>query len=187
MNLPPISDTDWPETVTDMRDGFAGQLNVYRVMAHHPDLLRAWADLRNHIVQRTALGPVRAEVVILRLAHRIGSAYEWNQHVVRALKVGLTPMRIATLRGDPADMSPDDATLVRAVDALHAQARLDADLQRDLLAVVGKAGMLDLMATLGMYFTLGCILRSFATPLDQDVSTALNALAPDLRMPTDKA
>lgn len=70
---PPIPDADWPEEIADLRDGFAGALNVYRTMAHHPDLLRAWAPLRQHIVRDTALGLERSEVVILRAACRLGS------------------------------------------------------------------------------------------------------------------
>jgi len=39
---PPFADEDWPSEIADMRDGFAGALNVYRTMAHHPALLKAW-------------------------------------------------------------------------------------------------------------------------------------------------
>ena len=181
MSLPPIPDCDWPAALADMQGGFATRLNVYRVMAHHPDLLRAWADLRNHIVQQTSLGPQRAEVVILRLGHLVGSAYEWNQHVVRALNVGMTRARIASLRGPLADMAPEDAVLARAVDALHAHARLDGAQMDAVRSLVGDRGVLDLMATAGMYLTLAFILRSNDTPLDDDVSAALDAMAPELR------
>jgi hypothetical protein len=37
----PLGDGDWPEEVADLRDGFAGRLDVYRVMARHPALLQA--------------------------------------------------------------------------------------------------------------------------------------------------
>ncbi len=50
----PLSDADWPVEIAGMMDGFAGGLNVYRVMAHHPMLLRAWAGLRDHIVHHRA-------------------------------------------------------------------------------------------------------------------------------------
>ena len=78
---PPISDANWPEEIADLREGFAGALNVYRTMAHHPALLSAWAPLRQHVVKENALGPALTEVVILRAALRMGSAYEWAHHV----------------------------------------------------------------------------------------------------------
>ena len=57
----PIGDQDWPRDITDMLSGFAGGLNVYRTMAHHPALLRAWSDLREHVVNQTSLGAERSE------------------------------------------------------------------------------------------------------------------------------
>jgi hypothetical protein len=53
---PPIEDANWPVEIADLRTGLAGALNVYRVMAHHPDLPRAWAPRRQHIVKESALG-----------------------------------------------------------------------------------------------------------------------------------
>ena len=89
---PPLTDAEWPEPLADLRDGFAGQLNVYRTMAHHPALVRAWAPLRQHIVKDTALGLERSEVVILRTGHRMGSAYEWGiMSAVRGLLAFPTP------------------------------------------------------------------------------------------------
>ncbi|MDD7970296.1 carboxymuconolactone decarboxylase family protein [Roseinatronobacter alkalisoli] len=176
----PRQDSDWPDMVADMRAGFAGQLNVYRIMAHHPALLRAWGDLRTHIVQNTALGPQRAEVVILRLAHRLDCAYEWNQHVVRALAAGLDKGRIASLRGSLAQMTAPDATLAGAVDALVDHKRLAPAQLDDVVAMVGKTGALDLMATVGMYMTLGFILNTAPPDLEPAIAQALAQQAPEL-------
>ena len=176
----PLSDADWPRAIADMRNGFAGQLNVYRVMAHHPALLRAWADLRRHIVTQTALGPERAEVVILRLAHRLGSCYEWNQHVIRGLDAGLTKSRIAALAGPVARMQPQDALLAAAVDALFDHAELPPDQLAALQAQFGREGVMDLMATAGMYLTLGFIVKTTGAPLDDDIAQALKQRAPEL-------
>ena len=169
----PIPDDLWPEAVADLLPGFAGKINVYRVMAHHPELLRAWAPLRAHIVTRTSLGPERAEVVILRAGMRLGSAYEWSQHVLRARKVGLTDARIASLKGPLDGMLDADALLCRAVDKLFDSKALPPEMLRDLLGAVGRKGVLDLVATVGFYTTLGFILNSFGVPLDDDAATEL--------------
>ncbi|SMX41821.1 carboxymuconolactone decarboxylase family protein [Maliponia aquimaris] len=169
----PIADAAWPESVADMRAGFAGALNVYRVMAHHPDLLRAWAPLREHIVNQTALGPELSEVTILRAGHRLGSSYEWDQHIDRARKRGLTDARIASIAGPCQDMAPRDAMIARAVDELMDSHRLSdasiAAITRDL----GKPAVLDLIATVGFYSVLGYALNSFEVPLDDDIAEAL--------------
>ncbi|SIT04542.1 Alkylhydroperoxidase family enzyme, contains CxxC motif [Roseivivax lentus] len=173
--LAPLADQDWPEALADLRTGFAGRLNIYRTMAHHPDLLRAWSGLRDHIVHHTALGPVRAEVVILRTGFRLGSEYEWQQHIERARAAGLSDSRIATTMGPKAAMNDEDRLLTDAVDELFDTKRLAPATRQALLAAYGKAALLDLMATVGFYSTLGFILNSFETPLDEDIADRLAA------------
>lgn len=172
---PPLGDADWPDAIADMAAGFAGRLNVYRVMAHHPALLRAWAGLRRHVVEDTALGALRSEVVILRAGHRLGAAYEWAHHIVRGRAAGLSDARIAALSGPVAAMAPEDAVLAGAVDALVDRQNLSVAEREALVALVGTEGVFDLIATVGFYTTLGFIVRSFDTPVDADVAAALAA------------
>lgn len=57
--LQPLSDANWPPEIASLMSGFAGGLNVYRTLANHPDLLRSWTDIREHVVNRTSLGLTR--------------------------------------------------------------------------------------------------------------------------------
>ncbi|MCB1333017.1 MAG: carboxymuconolactone decarboxylase family protein [Roseivivax sp.] len=172
---PPICDADWPEEIADMLPGFAGGLNVYRTMAHNPALLRAWADLREHVVNRTVLGKQRSEVVILRTGVRLGSPYEWQQHVARARKCGMDDGRILSLRGAPEDMSEEDAILARAVDELFSSHRLSSGSAAAVAGLVGPKGVIDVIATVGFYSTLGYLLNTAGTPLDDDIAAELAA------------
>lgn len=169
---PPISDADWPEAIAGMKTGFAGALNVYRTMAHHPALLKAWAPLRQHVVKDSALGPVRSEVVILRAAHRMGSPYEWAHHVSRARVLGMSDQRIAALRGQP---EGEDGLIVRAVDALFDDKRLSLALEAELAAAIGREAVFDLIATVGFYSVLGYMLMTYETPIDAGVATEMAA------------
>lgn len=174
-NLRPLPADAWPEALADLEEAFAGRLNVYRTMAHHPALVRAWADLRQHVVIDTSLGRERSEVVILRAAVRMGSDYEWAHHVSRARALGFSDTRIAALRQTPGDLQGEDAVLARAVDELAETARLSPDALRDLGDLVGQNGVLDLFATVGFYSTLAFIVNTFDTPLDQAVADELSA------------
>ncbi|MCV2867488.1 carboxymuconolactone decarboxylase family protein [Defluviimonas sp. WL0002] len=167
---PPLSDEDWPDQLRDMREGFAGSLNVYRTMAHNPALLRAWSPLRQHVVRDSALGPERSEVVILRTAHRLGAPYEWAHHVSRARKLGFSDARIAALAGQP---EGEDAPIASAVDALLDTHRLPAALEAELAAIIGRKGVIDLIATVGFYSILGYLVMSYSTPLDDDIAEEL--------------
>lgn len=163
---PPLSDADWPASIAELKSGFAGALNVYRTMAHHPELLQAWAPLRQHVVKDSALGLVRSEVVILRAAHRMGSPYEWAHHVSRARALGMSDARIAAMRGMP---DGEDGLIVRAVDALFDQRRLSPELEAELAGALGRKGVFDLIATVGFYSVLGYILMTYDTPIDAPV------------------
>lgn len=172
---PPLRDTDWPDELADMLPGFAGRLNVYRTMAHHPALLRAWSDLRDHIVNQSTLGLDYLEVVILRAGMHLQSDYEWLHHVDRARKQGFSDARILAMRGSVENMERKDALLCCAVDALFDEARIPEQLLSDLIDTFGKHAVFDLMATVGFYSTLGFILNTFDTPLDDDIRARLAA------------
>ncbi|UZF93399.1 carboxymuconolactone decarboxylase family protein [Bosea sp. NBC_00550] len=169
-SCPPIDDADWPEAIAGMKGGFAGALNVYRTMAHHPELLKAWAPLRQHVVKDSALGPVRSELVILRAAHRMGSPYEWAHHVSRSRVLGMSDERIIAMRGMP---EGEDGLIARAVDALFDDRRLSPALEAELAAALGRKAVFDLIATVGFYSVLGYILMTYDTPIDTAVAAEM--------------
>lgn len=162
----PISNADWPDELAEFRDGFAGALNVYRTMAHHPALLTAWAPLRQHVVKENALGPELTEVVILRAGLRMGSAYEWAHHVSRALVLGFSEQRINAVRGNPEGI---DGLIVSAVDALFDERRLTLEQEAELAEAIGRKAVIDLIAMVGFYSVLGYLLKTYDTPIDDTV------------------
>ena len=180
-DMQPFADSEWPESIADMRAGFAGRLNVYRVMAHQPDLLRAWAPLRQHVVLGGMLTETEKEIVILRTGYHWGSAYERAHHVVRGRLAGLSDARIARTGMEQQDWGSaqaagdenDDLLLMRATDAML-QAGCLPKAERVALGAAGynNAALLDIIATIGLYSTLALIVNSFATPIDPDVVAA---------------
>lgn len=162
----PIQNAEWPVSIADLLDGFAGRLNVYRVMAHHPALLRAWAPLRQHLVLDSALGPERSEVVILRAGYRLQSDYEWTHHVDRARKLGFSEARIAAIAAMP---EGEDGLIVRAVDRVIDERCLPNELETELAGVLGREGVFDLIATVGFYSILATLLLTYRTPIEHDL------------------
>ena len=169
----PLKDSQWPPSAEALRDGFAGRLNVYRVMAHHPALLNAWAPLREHVVRKRAMSDQQSEVVILRTGHNLKAPYEWAHHVSRGRATGMEDARIASLAGPLDGMSDEDRILARAVDELTGNACLQAETRIALVEAIGAEGMFDLMATVGFYSVLGFIVNSLDVPVDDDVQAEL--------------
>ncbi|MCB0031360.1 MAG: carboxymuconolactone decarboxylase family protein, partial [Anaerolineales bacterium] len=77
--LQPSSEENWPEGIRAALQGPV--LNIHRMMAHSPELLRQSAPLRNYLVAGSTLTGRQRELLILRTAHLIGSEYEWSHHV----------------------------------------------------------------------------------------------------------
>ena len=169
----PVTDADWIETIGDLLAGFAGSLNVHRTIAHHPALLRSIADLREHVVHATALGPQLSEIAILRTGHRLGSFYEFSHHIVRARARGVSDARIIAATGPCAEMQPEDAVIAGAVDELFDARALSGTSVSALMGLGGRPAVLDLIATAGFYSILGFVLNSFSTPVDDDIRAAL--------------
>lgn len=170
--IAPLTDAAWPEDIADLRDGFAGALNVYRTMAHHPALLRAWAPLRQHIVKDTVLGLENSEIVILRTGVRLGSSYEWAHHVSRARALGMDDARIKGVLASP---EGTDALLVQAVDAVIDHQKLSPTLERQLAETFGQEAVFDIIATVGFYTVLGTILMTYDVPIDEKIAAEIKA------------
>ncbi|MBW6417601.1 carboxymuconolactone decarboxylase family protein [Celeribacter sp. PS-C1] len=165
--IAPLTDDVWPEEIAELRAGFAGALNVYRTMAHHPELLRAWAPLRQHLVKDSTLGAQNSEIVILRTGVRLGSSYEWAHHVSRARALGMGDDRIKAVLATP---EGEDALLVQAVDAIIDHQKLPPALERRLAEVFGQKAVFDIIATVGFYTVLGTILMTYEVPLDDRIA-----------------
>ena len=67
----------------------SGPPNIFTTLGRHPRLFRAWLRYSAHLMPFGQLPRRDTELVILRVAWRCRSAYEWHQHVPIALRVGL--------------------------------------------------------------------------------------------------
>src|SRR4029450_7774789 len=77
-----------------------GRTMLCATLGRHPRLFRAWLRFSAHLMPFGLLPRRDTELVILRVAWQCRSAYEWQQHVLLALRVGLTPDEIAGVPGD---------------------------------------------------------------------------------------
>jgi alkylhydroperoxidase family enzyme len=77
-----------------------GPPNIFTTLGRHPRLFRAWLRYSAQLMPFGELPRRDTELVILRVAWRCRSAYEWQQHVPIALRVGLTPDEVAGVADD---------------------------------------------------------------------------------------
>jgi len=174
-SLAPVDDAHWPDSLRHVFDDMRGQpINVHRQMAHHPELLGAWWDYRNHFVAGGTLGQRQAEIVILSVANALGNAYEWDSHVDRGLAAGLSPEEIRSLRDGVPVFEGADAVLVTMVEALLRDRHVPEGLLARARQHFDTRAIMDVIFLQGAYVTLGCLLDTFPVPLDDRVAERLD-------------
>ncbi|MGW8652943.1 carboxymuconolactone decarboxylase family protein, partial [Nocardia salmonicida] len=113
--LAPLPVREWDENTRNMFRGHVKSADRYLsgapdapampgilgVLAHHPELAGAWLAYNGLLIERPAVDPRDRELVILRVAWRSGSEYEWAQHVRIATTLGITEEQIAAVRSEP--------------------------------------------------------------------------------------
>jgi len=172
----PLSVEQWDDSLKPIVDDMKGRpINVHRLMANHPDLLKAWWSFRDYSVAGGALGRRSGELVILRVAVHMKAWYEWGSHVERGLACGLSLEEIERVKegGDAAGWKTADALLLRAVDELVAGHSLSKGLQAELAGFFSPKQIMDLIAIHGMYVILGCMINTWGLELDEHIAAKL--------------
>jgi 4-carboxymuconolactone decarboxylase len=146
-------------------------LNAMGVLAHHPELTNAYNRLIRHALYFTTISIRQRELLILRVAHRRDSLYEWAQHVYQAEVAGVTPEEIAAVRTGPSAprWSVLESALLAAVDELVDDARIADETYAVLAAELDAQQLMDVVFTVGAYDVFAMALRTFDVQMDDDL------------------
>lgn len=93
----------------------ARQVNLYRSLAHTPELLDAWINWAWALRARCTTSRALRELMILRTAVVMRSEYEWHQHVAMAADAGVPPDQVAAIaawQSSPLYDAPEQAALM---------------------------------------------------------------------------
>ena len=173
--LEPLAEEKWDDETREMLERLKvdGRVfNIFRTLAAHPKLLKKWLVFGNHILNRSTLPPRERELLILRVAWLCRAEYEWGQHVVIGKMAGLTDDEIDRVKEGPdaPGWSEFDATLLRAVDELRAQAFISDAVWDALAATYDARQLLDLIFTVGQYNMVSMALNTLGVRLDEGVA-----------------
>ena len=172
----PVPANDWEQSLKHIVSDMKGRpLNVHGLLANHPRLLDAWWTLRNYLVRGGDLDQRHCELVILRVAARRRSWYEWASHVARGLDSGLSLEEIERVLRDEAGWQEPDAVLLEAVDEILDAGSLSPATLKRLAGHFTDRQVLDLVHLQGMYATLACVISTWEVDLDEHVARRLPA------------
>lgn len=160
---------DWDETLAGVRAQIGEPLNIHRLLANYPEWLLAWMSFRNHVVHGTTLSARQFELIVLRVATLAEAPYEWEHHVVTGKEAGLTDAEIERVRSGPdaAGWNAADAVLLNAVDDCILRRCVTEKTLEALRVEFNDKQLLDIIATVTMYFAMAVVTRTFAVPIDE--------------------
>jgi AhpD family alkylhydroperoxidase len=141
---------------------------VFTTMARHRVLFRRWMGFAGKLMPGGKLPRVEAELVILRVAHRTGSEYEWAQHEQLAELAGLTKEEIARVKlgSEAPGWSERQALMLAAVDELLGDNRIGDELWARLVPHFDEIELIELCVLTGHYAMLAMTLNSLAVVPD---------------------
>jgi alkylhydroperoxidase family enzyme len=142
-------------------------LNLFKVLMHHPALVRRWTVFAGHVLRKQTLPPRERELLILRIGWLNQAEYEWAQHVEIAKREGISEAEIDSIKlGPTGPWAAEDAMLLQAVDDLFENSVMSDATWNALAKKYSTEQMLDLVFTIGQYNLVCWALNSLGVPLD---------------------
>ena len=136
--------------------------NIFRTLVRHPRLFRRSMALGSALLMTGALPARQREVVILRVAWRTRSVYEWGQHVRIGLDSGLSRAEIDALATEAAEStwSAADRLAITVTDELCAGDDLTDATWSAAVAEWGETDLIELILLVGNYRMLAGFLNA---------------------------
>lgn len=153
-----------------------GNLNIFKVMAHSPALMRDWLRMATPLLGNgLSLSARLREIAILRVAQNARSEYEFGQHIPIARAAGLSDEEIAGLTDyeDGELFSDLERAVIRYVDAVGAFTPESPDCARDLKRWLSDRELLELSFVIGHWTMVACVLVPLEVELDEHVDARL--------------
>jgi alkylhydroperoxidase family enzyme len=155
--------------------------NVLTTLMRHPTLARPFLTYNHTLMTAPTVEPRLRELMVLRVAYRTRSTYEWAQHVRLAPRFEITTEDIdAIARGaDAGTWSPLEAELLRATDQLLDQYRIDDDTWARLAEHLDDRQLIEVAFVVGTYTCLAMVFNSVGVELDPDLDPSAVPPPPD--------
>lgn len=152
--------------------GLAGRVThteppaIFLVLGRHRRLFRGWLHFAGRLMPGGRLPRRETELVILRVAHLAGSAYEWSHHARLGRRAGISDAEVARVAEGPtaAGWTGRERLLLEVTDELHATrdltdqtwARLRGELDEETcIEVLMLVGHYEMLATTLSVLRLG--------------------------------
>lgn len=157
--------------------------NVLGTLMHHPALAGPWLAYNNVLLKTPSIDARLRELIILRVAWRTGSEYEWVQHVRIGRRLGIVDEEIDAIAGVGSHEWTDlERDLLTATDELLDGYRIGDATWARLAGQLDERQLLEVVFVVGTYTCLAMAFESLGIQLDPDLVDD-----PALRIPRREA
>jgi alkylhydroperoxidase family enzyme len=125
--------------------------DVVGLLAHHPEMARVFLRFNGFLLQRGQLSARLRELVILRVAHRHQSAFEWGQHVKIGAGAGVSDADVTALVDGNEGFDGADRLALETADELIANGRAEWSTWQRLVDELGEQAAMEVLFVVGTY------------------------------------
>ena len=146
-------------------------MNVWRMMAWSPALAKVWAPFSRGL--RNELSVLR-ELLIVQIACRHESSYEYGHHAHMALAEGVTQAQLASLPQwhDSTLFDAEESLVLQLADDLTHASGATAATMKALLEHFGEKHLVELLATGAFYCSVARIVNALDCELEPEADTS---------------
>lgn len=154
-----------------------GLLNIFRAMAHSPEMMRRFMKLGSYFLEEGKLDPALRELAILRAGWVCRAPYEFSQHIAFARRAGLSDAQIRGV-GNPTIQLFDRHQM--AVLSYAGELSSDADVSdavyEAVAAFLNEEEIVELTMLVGFYNMVSRALNALRVDIDPAAAADLAAL-----------
>lgn len=185
--LAPLAPDEWSEdAIAALRNAYPARVvdgfltadpetpplpSAIATFVHHPALTGPFLVYNNVLLRNAALEPRLRELMVLRVAWRTRSRYEWVQHVKLAERYAITRDDIDAIARDTlADTwTPLERDLVAAADQMLERYRIDDETWERLASQLDERQLVEVPFVVGTYTCLAMAFNSFGLQLEGEI------------------
>ncbi len=172
-NLPLIEDNADPRiaAVYDAlkAGGHRGFPNLYRLIGHAPEMLKAWTGLAWPLRNAATSSRAIRELMILRGAQIMGADYEWTHHKPMAIAAGVSQEKIDALGewGGSSLFDAQERAALRLVEEITHGPGASKEAMAEAKGLFNEGEVVELALTASFYACVGRMLHSLDVPLER--------------------
>jgi len=159
---------EFQERFQKIEDSGRPVLNLFKIMAHSPQVGHRFLQLGTAILLKGVVPPNLRELAILRVGQINQAKYEWTQHVPIALRVGVRQAQIDALSEweYSGEFNETEKAILRYTDEETMKIRVTDETFDAVRAVLSEEGIVELTTAIGYYGMVCRILEALQVELE---------------------